>query len=222
MIAGGAGSRVHPAVWIRCEVYEPSQRVENPAAASRPFDANRDGMVHGEGAGAFILEDRRHAESRGARILASILGHASSFEPHLRGQPLRGAAIRSAIRKALRDAGLQPADMGHVNAHGLSTRLDDEIEAQAIRDTLGDVPVTAPKSFFGNLAAGTGAVEMAVSMLAFQKGLVPYTINYEHPDPRCPVNVIHGAPMPLTRRIALVHNQSQIGQSVAVILGAPD
>jgi 3-oxoacyl-[acyl-carrier-protein] synthase II len=222
MIAGGGSSRTHPTVWVRREVYHPSKRVDDPAAACRPFDADRDGMVHGEGAGAFVLEDRGHAEARGAKILAHVLGHASCFEPRVRGEPLRGDAIRRAIRGALGDARLKPTEIGHVNAHGLSTRRDDPREAQAIRDMLGDVPVTAPKSFFGNLAAGTGAVEMAASVLAFQKGLIPPTLNYERPDPECPVNVIHGEPAPLGWPTALVHNQARVGQSVAVILGGPE
>ena len=99
----------------------------------------------------------------------------------------------------LSDAGLSAAEIGHVNANGLSTLHDDQIEAQAIHDLLGDVPVTAPKSFFGNLGAGTGAVEMAVSVLALRDGLVPHTLNYEHPDPLCPVNVIRCAPMKVSK-----------------------
>jgi 3-oxoacyl-[acyl-carrier-protein] synthase II len=222
MIAGGASSRTHPTIWVRHKIFQTSQRRHDPAGACRPFDLQRDGMVHGEGAGAFVLEERRHAETRGARILARILGHASTFEPHPRGQPLRGDAIRAAIGIALNAAGLRPADIGHVNAHGLSTKLDDRLEAQAIRDTLGDVPVTAPKSFFGNLAAGTGAVEAAVSVLAFRKGLVPYTLNYEHPDPECPVRVIHGSPIELTRATAMVLNHASGGQAVAMILAGAD
>jgi 3-oxoacyl-[acyl-carrier-protein] synthase II len=222
MIAGGSGTRVHPGVWVRRALYQPSERVDDPAGASRPFDADRDGMVHGEGAGAFILEDRRHAEARGAPILARVLGYGSAFEPRRPGRPLRGDAIRTAIRRALHEAGLQAAEVGHVNAHGLSTRLDDRIEAQAIRDTLGDVPVTAPKSFFGNLAAGSGAVEMAASVLALTKGAVPPTLNYERPDPECPVHVVHGRPVCLGRPTALVHNQAPGGQSVALILAGAD
>ena len=98
----------------------------------------------------------------------------------------RATAIRRAIVAALRDAGLAPADVGFVVAHGLSTVDDDRIEAQAIRDTLGDVPVTAPKSYFGHLGAAAGSLETAVSVLAFQHGLVPPTLNYEQPDPQCP------------------------------------
>ncbi len=220
MIAGGTGSRVTPFAWARQALHEPSQRLDDPAGACRPFEADRDGMVHGEGAGAFLLEERSHAEGRGARVLARILGQASTFEPRPRGEPFEGRAIRGAIQSALRAAGLEPGEVGHVNAHGLSTRLDDEVEAQAIRDTLDDVPVTAPKSFFGNLAAGGGAVEMAVSVLALEKGLVAPTLNYERPDPGCPINVIHGEPSEVSRPTALVLNHSPVGHSVAVILGA--
>ena len=222
MIAGGASSRVHPTVCVRSEVFELSRRSSDPAAASRPFDADRDGMINGEGAGAFILESRRHAEGRGAKILARILGSAGTFEPHSNGCLPQGDAVRSAIRQAIRSAGLQATDIGHVNAHGLSTTLDDQLEAQAIRDTLGDVPVTAPKSFFGNLGAGTGAVEMAASVLAIGRRLVPPTLNYARPDPKCPVNVIHTRPMETTNTTALVLNQAHLGHSVAVILAAPE
>jgi 3-oxoacyl-[acyl-carrier-protein] synthase II len=220
MIAGGTGSRMHAAYWIRGEVLGLSHRRDDPAAASRPFDAGRDGIVNGEGAGAFLLETRQHAQARGATPLARVLGCAGAFEPSPNGQLLRGRAIREAIGRTLRQAGIAPHQLGHVNANGSSAILGDQIEAEAIRDTLGDVPVTAPKSFFGNLGAGTGAVEMAVSVLALQKGRVPQTLNYESPDPLCPVNVIHGQPASVDRPIALVLNHTTLGQAAAVAIGA--
>jgi 3-oxoacyl-[acyl-carrier-protein] synthase II len=221
MVAGGASSRVHPTIWAYRSAFHLSKRTDDPAAACRPFDLARDGMIHGEGAGTFVLEERRSAEARGATILARVLGFATTFEPRAAGKELRGKAIRASITQALRSAGLQPDQVGHVNANGLSTALDDRLEAQAIRDTLGDVPVTAPKSFFGNLGAGTGAVEMVASVLAFQHGLVPFTLNYEQADPDCPVNVIRQTPMKLSTPVALILNQARIGQSVAVVLAAP-
>jgi 3-oxoacyl-[acyl-carrier-protein] synthase II len=221
MIAGGTGSRIHPAYWVRSKVLELSRRSDDPAAASRPFDALRDGTVNGEGAGAFLLETRQHAEARGATILAHVLACAGTFEPCRNGETLRGRGIRQAISTVLRHAGLRAGDVGHVNANGSSTLLDDRIEAQAIRDTLADVPVTAPKSFFGNLGAGTGAVEMAASVLALQKGCVPQTLNYQRPDPHCPVNVIHRQSAKIDQPIALVLNHTMFGQAVAVLLGAP-
>jgi 3-oxoacyl-[acyl-carrier-protein] synthase II len=218
MIAGGTGSRLNPTTQARQRLYPLSQRSDNPAAACRPFDADRDGMVHGEGAGSFVLETRRHAEARGARILARVLGSAATFEPQRNDQPPQGRAIALAIRRALREAQLDPADVGHVNANGLSTIEDDAIEARAIRETLGDVPVTAPKSYFGNLSAGTGAVEMAASVLGLQHGLIPPTLNYERPDPDCPVNVIHARPQKADRPVALLLNHARTGQAIAVLI----
>ncbi len=222
MIAGGSGSRVHPGAFIRGFGGGLSRRSHDPAAASRPFDAERDGMVGGEGAGALLLESRRHAEARGANILARVLGYAEAFEPNRNGIPLSGRGIYTAITRALDDARIGPADVGHVNAHGQSTPLDDEIEARAIRETLGDVPVTAPKSFFGNLGAGTGAVEIVASLLALETGRIPPTLNYETPDPKCPVNVVRGLDTPLGLPVAVVLNHTSFGHAVAVVLGGPE
>ena len=104
-------------------------------------------------------------------------------------------------------------------AHGLSTVDGDRIEAEALRDTLGAVPVTAPKSYFGHLGAAAGALETVLSVLAFERGLVPPTLNYEQPDPLCPINVIHGRPLPVTRPTALILSYSPHGQAVALVLG---
>jgi 3-oxoacyl-[acyl-carrier-protein] synthase II len=120
----------------------------------------------------------------------------------------------------LSEAHLEPAEIGHVNAHGLSTQLHDQTEAQAIRETLGDVPVTAPKSYFGNLGAGSGSVELLSTIAAFETGRVPRTLNYEQPDPQCPINVVHGQPLETARTTAVVLNQTLMGQSVAMVLAA--
>ncbi len=220
IVAGGVSSRINPALWVRSGVFEYTRRNGDPTAASRPFDAERDGMVPGEGAAAFVLETRQHAEARNTPLLGRVLGYASAFEPNRPGQPLTGAAIRAAIGRALEDAGLRPDEVGHVNAHGAGTRDDDRIEAQAIRATLGDVPVFAPKSYFGNLGPGGGSVEMAASLLALAHGQVPPTLNYEHPDPECPVNVIAGQSEPSRQPTALLLNHTPYGQAAAVVLGA--
>ena len=220
MIAGGTGSRINPTIWARHDSRDMTARIDDPAAACRPFDAGRDGMVHGEGAAAFVLESRAHAEARGAGILARIAGFANTFEPRPNDRPATGDGIRRAISAALRDARMEPAEIGHVNAEGRSTLVDDRIEAEAIRDTLGDVPVTAPKSFFGNICGGTGAVEMAASILGLERGLVPATLNYEQPDPQCPVNVVHGKPLAGTQPTALILNHCLAGRSVAMVVAA--
>jgi len=222
MIAGGTADRVAPALWARNQIHENAPRGNDPTRACRPFDAKRTGMVHGEGAAAFVLEKRSHADARSAPALARVLGFATTFESVLGGRKPRGDAIRRAIRGALAQAKLQPNDVGHVNAHGVATRHDDAIEARAIRDTLGDVPVTAPKSFFGNLGAGAGAVELAASVLALHHGQIPPTLNHEHPDPQCPVNVVTGAPRPSEKPTAMALNHTINGQAVAVLIGTAE
>lgn len=222
MIAGGQGSRVNlTRIMYRGDTYW-SHRNDDPQRACRPFDAQRDGTVIGEGAGAYVLESRRHAEARGAKILARVRGFGRSFGLVSGRHAANTDAYRRAIEGALASAGLQRSDIGHVNAHGSGMIEGDRFEAQAIRSCLGDVPVTAPKSYFGCLGAGTGAVEMAASVLAIATGTLPATLNYEFPDPTCPVNVVHGQPLPLDNRTALVLNQSETGQTAAVVLGPPD
>ena len=222
MIAGGASAmRIHPTSLIFHGEALLSRRNDDPAGACRPFDAARDGMVNGEGAAAFILESRQHAERRGARILARILGDSSRFEPRAAGATLRGIAVRESIRAALTAARLQPADIGHVNANGLGTIEHDRAEAQGIHEALGDMPVTAPKSLFGNLGAATGAVELAVSLLALEHGQIPPTLNYIRPDAECPINVIHLVPQQSAKPTALILNQTVSGQATALVLAAP-
>lgn len=221
MIAGGAGTRVNLTRFLYRGDHQWSHRPDEPERASRPFDALRDGIVVGEGAGAMLLESRAHAEARGARILARVLGFGRSVEFMPDGQAGRGDGMRRAMQIALRSAGLAASDIGHVNAHGASGIKHDRMEAQAIRDVLGETPVTALKSYFGDLGAGGGAVELVGSVLAVNSGQVPATLNYEVPDPECPVNVIAGAPLATSKNIALSLNQATSGQTAAVIIAAP-
>ncbi|MBP87684.1 MAG: 3-oxoacyl-ACP synthase [Planctomycetaceae bacterium] len=222
MIVGGSGSRIDLTQMLYRTAANMSHREDKPAAASRPFDADRDGLVNGEGAGAFVLETREHAETRGAEIYTSILGCGNGFEARMNGAQAAGIAIERSIQQALTEGKLNASDVGHVNAHGLSTIEDDQFEAQAIQRALGDTPVTAPKSFFGNLGAGTGAVEMAVSVLGLHRNEVTPTLNYETPDPACPVQVIRDRPLTDALPYAVVLNQSGPGQAVAVLLGHLD
>ncbi len=221
MISGCTSSRIHPQVWAKEEAYDLSRRINDPAGACRPFDADRDGTVHGEGAAAVILEERSLAEARGARILATVRGLSSTFSARFPGQRPSKDVVRRAIQGVLADARMSPAEIGHVNADGLGTVDDDRVEAEAIAETLGQVPVTAPKSLFGNLGAGAGTVELAASLLALEKGLVPPTRNYQTPDPACPINVVHGEPLEGTAPSALVLSRSRMGHCVAVIVCRP-
>jgi len=218
MLAGGSGSlttisRLPFRGWDHVSKWE-----GDPAKAVRPFDANRTGVVFGEGSGVFVLETREHAERRGANILARIVGFSSRYEPAKGSEPRSGIGVKNSIEGALQATGMKAEGVGHVNAHGLSTITDDRMEARGIHAALGSVPVTAPKSFFGDLGGGSGAVEMAASVLALAKGVVPPTLNYETPDPECPVKVVHGEGMPVEKRTAMVLSQADTGQAVAVLL----
>lgn len=219
MLCGGTGSRLNPVIVIRSCLTEVSHRVTAPEQACRPFDADRDGQVNGEGAAVLVLETREHALARGARIRARILGYGSAFAPAAPKAPPTSAAIEASINQALAMGGCAPHDVSHVNAHGISTREGDRAEAQAICAILGDVPVTAPKSYFGNLGSGTGAVEALASVLALEHGIVPATLNYVRPDPECPVNVVHSEPLRVRQELALLLNQSPMGQAAALLLG---
>jgi len=222
MIVGGTSTRLHPTLLASRGSCLTSCRADQPARACRPFDRDRDGMVHGEGAGALVIESRAHARQRGATILAVVRGSANRFEPRAVDGVPSGKAICHSIEAALGAAGLPPDQVGHVNANGLSTPLHDRVEATMIRHCLGNVPVTAPKSFFGNLGSGGGVVEMAVSLLALETGKIPVTLNYETPDPACPVRVVHRSPLAAEHPTAVVLNQSISGQAVAVVLARPD
>jgi 3-oxoacyl-[acyl-carrier-protein] synthase II len=196
-----------------------SQRVEDPERASRPFDAERDGIVGGEGAAVFVIETEQHALARGAKPIARILGFGRRHEPATESYQPTGRSIELAITAALEMAGASATDVGHLNAHGMSTDIDDRIEAQAIRKTLGNVPVTAPKSYFGNLGAASGAVELAISLLGLERGVIPPSINYDTPDPECPVNVVTRT-TPTRSKTVLALNHRTTGQAVALLLEA--
>lgn len=218
MIVGGTGSRINTTDYL----WHAGARVarlgaDDPATVCRPFDVRRSGLVYGEGAAKIVLESRDHAERRGVRPLARVAAAASRCEPSAVSLRPSGKAIRQAIQAALSAAGAEPFHIGHVNAHGNSTREDDAAEAQAIRQMLGDVPVTAPKSFFGNLGHGSGMVELGISLLAMRHGVVPPTLNYEMPDPECPVNVVTElTPTDRSAFIALNHNTT--GQAASVVI----
>lgn len=219
MLAGGASSTIGWMDLIWHAGARLSQRIDEPTRACRPFDADRDGMVGGEGAAMFVLETREHAEARGAEPLARIAGYGRRYEPATTSYRPTGQSIAQAIEAAVAMAGVAKESIGQVSAHGLSTELDDRIEAGAIRRTLDDVPVTALKSYMGNIGAACGAVELAITLLGLQRGKVAATLNYETPDPKCPVNVateLGAARSPL----ALLLNHRTTGQAVSLLVEA--
>jgi 3-oxoacyl-[acyl-carrier-protein] synthase II len=223
MVAGATGTRVHPMKTIHALQWESlAPETPEPTRAARPFDLNRSGMVVGEGAAAVVLEERAAAEKRGATILGEVIGFGSSAAIDRRGVGHRAQAAANAMRAALRDAGLEPEKVGHIHAHGLSSRSADRDEARAIREVFGAaaerVPVTAAKSYFGNLGAASGLVELAGSVLALQHERLFPVLNYETPDPECPLTVARPGAAVRAGDCVLNVNFTPQGQASAVIV----
>jgi 3-oxoacyl-[acyl-carrier-protein] synthase II len=192
IIAGATGTRVHPLRTIHAVSQEQVAAGDgDPAKVSRPFDAKRTGQVVGEGAGAIVLEEMKHAEARGAKILGEVVGYGSSTVMDVATTKGRiREALRNVLTQSLRTSGLKAEDIGHVHAHGLSTTDCDAEEAAAINDVFGTrrVPVTAAKSYIGNLGAASGVVETIASILALNSEQLFPLLNYETPDPACPIS----------------------------------
>ncbi len=195
IIAGSTGSRIHPIRTVHVVLQEQiaANGVE-PSKASRPFDKDRTGMVLGEGGGAVVLEELETAKARGATILAEVIGHGSSTVMDRQCIARKDVALRNALSQAIRSAGLTPEDIGHIHAHGLSTPQCDIDESRAIRDVFGaradTIPVVAAKSYFGNLGAASGVVEMVASVMALRDGRLFPILNYTTPDPDCPISAV--------------------------------
>jgi 3-oxoacyl-[acyl-carrier-protein] synthase II len=218
VLAGGADAKLLPlSVARQCKFSPMSRRNDAPAQACRPFDRHRDGRVLGEGASVLVAEELDHARRRGAGIVAEVCGFAAAFD---RG--CRGDGLTRAIQQALRQAGIAPGDLDHINAHGLSTVAEDVWEARGLLGACGpEVPVFAPKSYMGNLGAAAGTTELACSLLAFRHRAVPGTLKYDDPDPACPVQVGRSA-RPLRRSYVLKVGCTERGQCAAVVCRAWD
>jgi len=224
MLAGATGTRIHTMKLIHAmqqdELADPDVQ---PERACRPFDRGRTGEVLGEGAAVLVLEDADAAERRGATVYGEVVGGASSavIEPLMR--PHRDRAMANALRMVLQHTGRKPEEIGHLHAHGLSTQQSDIDEARAIRNALGDaadaIPVTAAKGHFGNLGAASGAVELIASTLALREGYVPPLLNYEEPDPDCPINAVTDGSTPAGRRFVNLNVTPQ-GQASALMVEA--
>ena len=194
MISGGAEATVTPmAIGGFANMKALSERNDSPETASRPFDATRDGFVMGEGAGIVILEELEHALKRGAKIYAEIVGYGATGDAyHLTAPAPDGEGAQRAMKRALKDAGLEPKDIQYINAHGTSTPANDFNETRAIKAVFGDeaknVNVSSTKSATGHMLGAAGAVEVVISTLVIGNGIIPPTINYHHPDPELDLN----------------------------------
>ncbi|MCA9068885.1 MAG: beta-ketoacyl-[acyl-carrier-protein] synthase family protein, partial [Planctomycetaceae bacterium] len=223
MIVGGCGSNIQPVDLAKFSLYEELSRYkDDPAGACRPFDRDRDGTVAGEGAAAFVVETLKHAQERGAEIYAEILGLGAGCDGRGPARDVSGSGLVHAIRTALNAAGLSPEELGHINAQSKASPREDVIEAQAYHRALGEaathIPVTALQSYFGHSDAGSGALQLAGSLLALKHGQIPATLNYQTPDPQCELNVVHGSPMDSSIGTSLSVNRTNLGQSAAVVL----
>ncbi len=194
MLAGGTEASITPLSYGGfCANHSMSRRNECPEKASRPFDKDRDGFVMGEGAGIVVLENMERARARGVRIHAELAGYGNAAEAfHFTAPEPGGQGMARVMRLALRDAGLKPGEIGYLNAHGTSTALNDKIETAAIIETFGDhsrvLKVNSIKSMIGHLLAAAGAVEFISTVMSVSTGIIPPTINYETPDPECPLD----------------------------------
>jgi 3-oxoacyl-[acyl-carrier-protein] synthase II len=196
MVAGGSEAGITPmGVGGFIQARALSRRNSDPQGASRPFDKDRDGFVLGEGAGILILEELSHAQRRGARIYAELLGCGNTADAHHITAPHPdGTGANMAMRVALRDARLDPADIDYINAHGTSTELGDAAETRAVKQVFGEharrIPMSSTKSMLGHLLGASGAVELIATVLSIQTGVVHPTINYHTPDPECDLDYV--------------------------------
>ncbi len=223
MICGGAEAAITPmGIGGFAAMRALSTRNDEPTRASRPWDAERDGFVVGEGAGILILEALEHAERRGARPLAEMVGYGMSGDAYHITQPAeQGDGALRVMQAALRDAGLSPDVVDYVNAHGTSTPIGDVIETIALKRLFGErarqVAVSSTKSMTGHLLGGAGGLEAGISVLALRDQILPPTINYEHPDPACDLDYVPNQARRATVRYALSNSFGFGGTNAALL-----
>ncbi|WP_216208611.1 beta-ketoacyl-[acyl-carrier-protein] synthase family protein [Amycolatopsis aidingensis] len=219
VVAGGAEAIIAPVTMAGfAQARTLSTRNDEPERASRPWDVNRDGFVLGEGAGIMVLERGEYAQARGAAVYGKLAGIGTSADAyHITGPDPEGVGQTRAITAAVRTAGLEPKDIGHVNAHATSTPVGDVGETVAIRKALGDHPVlTAPKSALGHLVGAAGAVEAIVTVLSVRDGVIPPTINLEEQDPGVVQEIAAGEPRKLDLTAAISDSFGFGGHNVAL------
>ena len=224
ILSGGTHSMIHPfGVTGFILLTALSTRNDEPTRASRPFDRDRDGFILGEGAGMLVLEELEHAKARGARIYGEVVGYGSTADAfRITDSHDEGRGAIACIKEALDCAGLDPADIDYINAHGTSTSVNDSIETLAIKRAFGEdayrVPVSSTKSMMGHLIAAAGSVEAIVCLLAIRDGVLPPTINLDNPDPDCDLDYIPHQARERTIDVALSNSFGFGGQNITLIL----
>jgi 3-oxoacyl-[acyl-carrier-protein] synthase II len=223
MFAGGAESCICPlGVGGFNAMKALSTRNSEPVRASRPFDAERDGFVMGEGSGIVVLEELESARKRGAAILAEVIGYGLSGDAyHITSPAPNGEGAARCMNMAIKDAGITPTEVGYINAHGTSTKYGDELETMAIKTVFGDharkVPVSSTKSMTGHLLGAAGGVEAVISVLALVRGILPPTINLENPDPECDLDYIPNTARKTSAEIAMSNSFGFGGTNATLI-----
>ena len=225
IVAGGTEACIHPLILAGfCAMRGLAAEDEYPPRASRPFDATRAGFVMGEGACCLLLEEFEHAEARGARIYAEVLGYGASNDAHHLAQPdPESVGVAEMMRAALRRADVEPSRVGYINAHGTSTPLGDAAETKAIKEVFGDhayeLAISSTKSMTGHCFGAAGAVEAMMCVLAVHHGLLPPTINYEHPDPECDLDYVPNEARETEVDVALSNAMGLGGHNGCVLIG---
>jgi 3-oxoacyl-[acyl-carrier-protein] synthase II len=225
MLSGGTHSMIHPFGITGFNLLTAlSTRNDEPTRASRPFDNDRDGFVIGEGSAMVVLEELEHARRRGATIHGELLGYGSTADAYrITDTHPEGRGAASCIALALADAGLAPADIDYINAHGTSTSVNDRVETLAIKKAFGDrayqTPVSSTKSMMGHLIAAAGATELIVCLMAIRDRILPPTINYETPDPDCDLDYVPNKAREADCDVALSNSFGFGGQNISLIVG---
>lgn len=224
ILAGGAEASIHPIGLAGfCALKALSTRNDDPAAASRPFDQDRDGFVMGEGAAVLVLETERHLVRRGGKAYAELVGYAATNDAHhLTAPHPQAKGATRCMQLALQDAQVQPAEVDYVNAHGTSTQLNDRLETLAIHHVFGAharrLAVNSTKSMIGHLLGASGAVELAVSALSVHTGFVHPTANYQTQDPECDLDYVPGAGRALPLRVAISNSLGFGGHNCTLVI----
>jgi 3-oxoacyl-[acyl-carrier-protein] synthase II len=224
ILTGGSHSMIHPFGVTGFNLLTTlSMRNREPTRASRPFDLNRDGFVLGEGAGMVVLEELEHAKKRGAPIYAELVGYGTTADAYrVTDSHPDGRGASACIRLAVKDAGLKPSDIDYVNAHGTSTKVNDQAETIAIKAVCGEyayrLPVSSSKSMLGHLICAAGVVELITCVLTIQNGVMVPTINYETPDPDCDLDYIPNTPREKKVDRCLSNSFGFGGQNVSLIV----
>jgi 3-oxoacyl-[acyl-carrier-protein] synthase II len=225
VLAGGTEACMHPLILAGfCAMRGLAAEEEHPPRASRPFDATRAGFVIGEGAGALVLEELEAARARGATIYAEVLGYGTSNDAyHMAAPEPEAIGVGQMMRSALDRAGVDPKRVGYINAHGTSTPLGDAAETKAIKDVFGDhahdLAVSSTKSMMGHCFGAAGALEAQMSALAVHHGVLPPTINYEHPDPVCDLDYVPNEAREARVDVALSNAMGLGGHNACVLVG---